>query len=86
MEKSISLPTGVRLGYVEQGDPGGTPVIFLHGVTDSWHSFEHVLPLLTTNVRALASSSGTTPSNECQESVTPCRKITGVPPGSPCST
>jgi len=56
MEKSISLPTGVRLGYVEHGDPGGTPVIFLHGVTDSWHSFEHVLPLLPTNVRAFAIS------------------------------
>jgi pimeloyl-ACP methyl ester carboxylesterase len=56
MENFISLPTGVRLGYVEQGDPDGTPVIFLHGVTDSWHSFAGVLPLLPTSVRAFAIS------------------------------
>ena len=56
MQKSISLATGVRLSYVEQGDPAGTPVIFLHGVTDSWHSFERVLPLLPTGIHAFALS------------------------------
>jgi len=56
METFIPLPTGVRLGYVEQGDPDGTPVIFLHGVTDSWHSFAGVLPLLPARVRAFAIS------------------------------
>jgi len=30
--------------YVEQGSTGGIPVVFLHGVTDSWRSFERVLP------------------------------------------
>ena len=30
------------------------PVIFLHGVSDSWRSFEHVLPLLPPTIRALA--------------------------------
>ena len=56
MEKSTSLATGVRISYVEHGDPGGTPVIFLHGVTDSWHSFDGVLPLLPPQVRAFALS------------------------------
>jgi hypothetical protein len=36
--QSIALTTGVRLPYVEQGDPVGLPVILLHGYTDSWRS------------------------------------------------
>ena len=46
MGKLIDLPTGVKLNYVEQGDPSGVPVLLLHGVTDSWHSFDLVLPHL----------------------------------------
>jgi len=52
--KSIELPGRVRLQYVEQGDPSGVPVLFLHGVTDSWHSFELVLPHLPSSVHAFA--------------------------------
>jgi pimeloyl-ACP methyl ester carboxylesterase len=51
---SVTLPTGVTLPYVEQGDAAGTPVIFLHGVTDSWRSFELILPSLPESVHALA--------------------------------
>ena len=56
MQKFISVSTGVRMAYVEQGAPGGTPVIFLHGVTDSWHSFERILPLLPSSLHAYAVS------------------------------
>ena len=56
MEKFVTLSTGVRMEYVEQGDAGGVPVVFLHGVTDSWHSFERVLPLLPSSVHAFAIS------------------------------
>jgi pimeloyl-ACP methyl ester carboxylesterase len=42
----VDLPTGVRLNYVERGDPRGTPVILLHGYTDSRQSYDLVLPLL----------------------------------------
>ncbi len=56
MEQSITLSTGIRLGYVERGAPDGVPVIFLHGVTDSWRSFEPVLPLLAPGIRAFAIS------------------------------
>jgi pimeloyl-ACP methyl ester carboxylesterase len=52
--RSVSLHNEVAIDYVEQGDPKGTPVIFLHGVTDSWKSFEPVLPHLPPSVRALA--------------------------------
>jgi non-heme chloroperoxidase len=38
--KRIVLKTGVELEYIEQGAGNGIPVIFLHGLSDSWHSFE----------------------------------------------
>lgn len=52
--KTIALPTGVTLPYVEQGDATGTPVVLLHGITDSWRSFEPVLPYLPPSIRAFA--------------------------------
>jgi len=55
-EKFVALSTGVRMEYVEQGPGDGTPMIFLHGVTDSWHSFERVLPLLPPSIHAFAIS------------------------------
>lgn len=51
---SIALPTGVTLQYAEHGSSTGIPVIFLHGVSDSWRSFEHVFPHLPSSIRALA--------------------------------
>jgi non-heme chloroperoxidase len=44
----------IKLPYVEQGDATGVPVVMLHGVTDSWRSYEHVLPNLSDDVRAVA--------------------------------
>lgn len=52
----VSLSTGVRMEYVEHGRATGVPVVFLHGVTDSWHSFEPVLRLLPPSIRAYAVS------------------------------
>jgi pimeloyl-ACP methyl ester carboxylesterase/tetratricopeptide (TPR) repeat protein len=52
--KSVALANGVVLPYVEHGPATGTPVIFLHGVTDSWRSFEDLLPQLPPTIRALA--------------------------------
>jgi len=54
--KTIALPTGVTLEYVERGDRAGTPIVFLHGLTDSWRSFELMLPELPPSVRALVIS------------------------------
>ena len=53
---AIDLPGRVRLAYAEQGDPEGIPLILLHGVTDSWRSFEHVLPFLPKSLHAFAIS------------------------------
>jgi pimeloyl-ACP methyl ester carboxylesterase len=54
VEKRVKLSTGVELAYVEQGDPAGIPMIFLHGITDSWHSFEPVLPHLPNTIHTFA--------------------------------
>ncbi len=52
--KSVELLTGVTLPYVEQGQPSGVPVVFLHGITDSWRSFEPLLPELPASIHAFA--------------------------------
>jgi non-heme chloroperoxidase len=56
VERPVELPTGVGLQYVEQGHADGMPMILLHGVTDSWRSFEPVLPHLPETIRAFAIS------------------------------
>ncbi len=45
-KKSIQLRTGITMKYAEAGNPRGTPVILLHGYTDSGRSFQFVLPAL----------------------------------------
>lgn len=54
--KTAKLSNGVNLQYAEQGSFSGTPVIFLHGLSDSWHSFESVLSFLPYNIHAFAIS------------------------------
>jgi pimeloyl-ACP methyl ester carboxylesterase len=54
--RSIELANGPKLEYVEQGRPGGVPVLLLHGITDSWRSFERVLPHLPESIHAFALS------------------------------
>jgi pimeloyl-ACP methyl ester carboxylesterase len=54
--KVVTLRSGVRLEYVEQGDRSGVPVVLLHGYTDSWRSFERVLPHLPRSLRVFAVS------------------------------
>ena len=46
------LGGGLRIHYGEQGDPGGEPVVFLPGYTDSWFSYSRVLPLLPARYHA----------------------------------
>ena len=52
--RSVELPGGPLLQYVEQGDRSGTPLVLLHGFTDSWRSFELVLAHLPPELRAIA--------------------------------
>lgn len=50
--KAIRLYSGLTLEYAEKGFATGIPVIFLHGYTDSWHSFDQVLPFLPDSIHA----------------------------------
>ena len=54
--KYVELATGVRVQYVEQGSYSGVPVVMLHGYSDSWHSFEPILPFLPSSIHAYAIS------------------------------
>ena len=53
-ERHVDLSTGVRLNYVERGDRRGTPVVLLHGYSDSRRSYDRVLPLLPSSLRVFA--------------------------------
>ncbi|QSQ11767.1 alpha/beta fold hydrolase [Myxococcus landrumensis] len=46
-ERSIRLRTGVTLRYVEQGSRHGPAVVFLHGYTDSHHTWDLNLSLFS---------------------------------------
>jgi pimeloyl-ACP methyl ester carboxylesterase len=53
----LQLPQGPRLEYAEQGPTDGsarTTVLMLHGITDSWRSFEPVLPHLPNDWRIVS--------------------------------
>ena len=52
--KTVALPNGVDLQYAEQGRRDGIPVVLLHGITDSWRSFEPVLAHLPDSLHAFA--------------------------------
>lgn len=50
----ITLPNGVTLRYLEQGPDTGSPLVLLHGITDSWQSWSLVLPHLPASQRVIA--------------------------------
>ena len=54
--KAAMVAPDLRLEYVESGDPNGPPVIFLHGVTDSWGSFEPVMERIPSWIHGVAIS------------------------------
>ena len=53
-EKQVNLSTGVKLRYVVEGPRDGQPILFLHGVTDSSHSWSSTTPWLTDHYRTYA--------------------------------
>lgn len=53
-EGRITASPGVALSVAERGDPGGRPLVFLHGYTDSWRSWAPLLAALPLSFRAVA--------------------------------
>src|SRR5687768_9607856 len=51
---AATLSAKLRLPYVERGDPAGVPVVFLHGYSDSWRSWELLLAELPDSIHAYA--------------------------------
>jgi non-heme chloroperoxidase len=47
--RQARLPNGLSIEYAERGRRGGPALLLLHGITDSWRSFEPVLPWLPTD-------------------------------------
>ena len=56
MLKTVNLPSGVALEYVEHGGPSGLRIVCLHGLGDSWRSFEPVLPYLPSSMHTYVPS------------------------------
>ncbi len=51
--RDVRVAHGVRLHYVQQGDPQGEALLMLHGWPDSWFTFSRVLPLIPERYRVL---------------------------------
>lgn len=54
--KYIRLRNGLLLEYVEQGRRGAETLVLLHGITDSWRSYQPVLPFLRRDRRVISVS------------------------------
>lgn len=44
--RNVRLASGLTIECAEQGQRGGPALLMLHGITDTWRSFEPVLPWL----------------------------------------
>ena len=45
-KQSVTLPNGIRLSYIELGNPAGRPLLLLHGYTDSSRVWTILAPSL----------------------------------------
>ena len=52
----VDIGDGICLEFVRRGRGSSDLIIFLHGVTDSWRSFDSVLAALSPHIEALAVS------------------------------
>jgi len=53
MKKTIGLPNGMRLGYIDMGPRDGQPVLVIHGYTDSTRDWIHLVPYLDPHLRLI---------------------------------
>lgn len=53
LKKTVALPTGLRLAYIEMGDPNGQPVVLVHGYTDNARDWLPLTPYLSKSFRLI---------------------------------
>lgn len=53
MKKSVALPDGETLAYLSMGDPDGTPVVLIHGYTDSARDWVPLIPYLSPRLKLI---------------------------------
>ncbi len=53
MKRKATLPDGIKLAYLQMGDPRGTPVVLIHGYTDSARDWVPMLPYLPKRFRLI---------------------------------
>jgi pimeloyl-ACP methyl ester carboxylesterase len=53
MKKSVALPDGVTLAYIDTGTPTGPPVVLIHGYTDNGRDWVPMLPYLSKRFRLI---------------------------------
>jgi len=53
MKKSVALPDGMTLAYIDTGNPSGPPVVLIHGYTDSARDWVPMLPYLSKQFRLI---------------------------------
>ncbi len=54
--RRLPIGDGLELSYAAQGNAGGTPLILLHGYTDSWRSYGPLMAELPASLRVIAVS------------------------------
>ena len=53
MKKTIALPNGEVLAYIDTGNPSGPPVVLIHGYTDNTRDWVPLLPYLSKRYRLI---------------------------------
>jgi pimeloyl-ACP methyl ester carboxylesterase len=53
MKKTVQLPDGVTLAYIDTGNPSGPPVVLIHGYTDNARDWVPMLPYLSKSLRLI---------------------------------
>jgi len=52
-KKTVSLPNGETLAYIDMGNPSGKPVVLIHGYTDNARDWVPLLPYLSKDLRLI---------------------------------
>jgi pimeloyl-ACP methyl ester carboxylesterase len=53
MKKTVALPDGVTLAYIDTGNSSGPPVVLIHGYTDNARDWVPMLPYLSKRFRLI---------------------------------